>query len=98
MSGKSITRGQLGERERSRLARNVSYLRARKGISREELAFLASLAATRMAQIERGRPTDAGLDAWVRIAGSLGVELSELVAGVSWDPASRRFLIFGDED
>lgn len=88
----SSTSGALGPRERSRLAANVSGHRRRAGLSREELAFLAMM-PDRLARIEAGGRVDTGLDVWVRIAGSLGVDLADLLDRVDWDPASQRFLV-----
>lgn len=70
---------------RVRLGANVMVRRLRADISRNELAARAAITPHRLGQIESGNAM-ATLDVWVRLAGTLGVSLDELLAGVRWVP------------
>jgi transcriptional regulator with XRE-family HTH domain len=70
---------------RLRLGANVMVRRLRADISRSELAASAAITPQRLGQIENGTSV-ATLDVWVRLAGTLGVSLDELLAGVRWVP------------
>jgi len=72
---------------RARLADNLFLQRKRTGLSQKALAKRAMVCDTRISAIENGRVV-ALLDVYVRIAGSLGVSLDELLAGVRWVPAA----------
>ncbi len=76
----------LDLRARRRLGANVTVRRLRAEFSRAELGFRGAVSARRLAQIEEGRSA-ATLDVWVRIAGTLGESLDDLLDGVSWVPA-----------
>lgn len=67
---------------RLRLGANVMVRRLRADISRSDLAARAAITTQRLGQIENGTAV-ATLDVWVRLAGTLGVSLDELLAGVS---------------
>lgn len=66
------------EEYRARIAGNARSLRARVGISQEELASLADIDRTYASQIERG-VANPSLEVLVRIAEALGVELHDLL-------------------
>ena len=68
-----------------RFGRNLLAARSRAGISQEELAFRAGLHRTAVGQLERGERT-ARLDTFVKVINSLGVEPTELLEGLSWQP------------
>lgn len=68
---------------RARLADNLFLQRKRAGLSQEALAKRAMVWATRIGAIENGQSA-AMLATYVRLAGSLGVTLDDLLTGVSW--------------
>ena len=70
---------------RIRLGVNVMVRRLRADISRNELAARAAITPHRLGQIENGSAV-ATLDVWVRLAGTLGASLDELLVGVRWVP------------
>ena len=72
---------------RARLADNLLLQRKRAGLSQKALAKRAMVCDTRISAIENGKVI-ALLDVYVRIAGSLGVTLDELLAGATWTPAA----------
>ena len=71
---------------RARLADNLFLQRKRASLSQEALAKRAVVCATRIGAIENGESA-AMLATYVRLAGSLGVTLDDLLAGVSWAPS-----------
>jgi transcriptional regulator with XRE-family HTH domain len=66
---------------------NLRRLRTAKGISQEELALRAGLHRTYIGSVERGE-RNICLENMVNIAGALGVQMAELVAGIT--PVSSR--------
>lgn len=70
---------------RLRLGANVMVRRLRADLSRSELGARAAIAPQRIGQIENGVAV-ATLDVWVRLAGTLGVSIDDLLAGVRWVP------------
>lgn len=64
---------------------NLARCRAAAGISQEELSFRASLHRTQISLLERGERMPR-VDTALRLAGSLGVPLDDLVAGLEWRP------------
>jgi transcriptional regulator with XRE-family HTH domain len=72
---------------RARLADNLFLQRKRAGYSQKALARRAMVCDTRISAIENGQVV-ALLDTYVRLAGSLGVTLDDLLAGVTWTPAA----------
>jgi len=72
-----------------RFGRNLARCRKRVGLSQEETAIRASLHRTAVGQIERGERV-ARVDTLVKLAGALGVDPSELLAGLSWQPAEMQ--------
>jgi len=59
--------------------------RLRDDISRDELSARAAITTRRLGQIENGVAVGT-LDVWVRLAGTLGASLDDLLAGVRWVP------------
>jgi transcriptional regulator with XRE-family HTH domain len=65
--------------------KNLAHQRRTVGLSQEETAVRASLHRTAVGQIERGERV-ARVDTLVKLAGALGVDPCELLAGLSWQP------------
>ncbi|MBS1861211.1 MAG: helix-turn-helix transcriptional regulator [Actinobacteria bacterium] len=87
--GKSAAAGRFGE--------NLRALRARDRISQEELASRADVHRTQIGVIERGSRLPR-LDTLLKLAAGLDVELSDLLAGITYRcsayaPASGEFEI-----
>ncbi|HVY78470.1 MAG TPA: helix-turn-helix transcriptional regulator [Solirubrobacterales bacterium] len=68
---------------------NLARLREAAGLSQEETGIRADLHRTEISQLERGLRV-ARIDTLVKLAGALGVEPSELLAGITWTPATVR--------
>ena len=68
-----------------RFGRNLARCREGAGISQEELSFRASIHRTEVSLLERGERMPR-VDTALRIAGSLGVPLDDLIAGLEWRP------------
>ena len=68
------------------LGQNVAAARKRAGLSQEALSFRSSVHRTAIGGIERGE-TIHRTDTLVKLAGSLGVGLDDLVRGLSWEPS-----------
>ena len=68
-----------------RFGENLARCRAAAGISQEELSFRASIHRTQISLLERGERVPR-VDTALRLAGSLGVPLEELTAGLEWRP------------
>lgn len=68
----------------------ANLLRCRKaaGLSQEQLAFRAELHRTEIGMVERGARM-VRLDTLLKLAGALGVEPSNLLAGMAWKPGDR---------
>jgi transcriptional regulator with XRE-family HTH domain len=75
----------LGDEGRRRLGANITVRRLRADQSRNELSIRAAITTNRLAQMENGTAV-ATLDVWVRLAGTLGESLDDLLAGVRWVP------------
>jgi transcriptional regulator with XRE-family HTH domain len=69
----------------ARFGRNLARYRSRADISQEELGFRASIHRTEVSLLERGERMPK-VDTALRIAGSLGISLDDLVAGMEWRP------------
>lgn len=76
---------ELPYQARARLADNLLLQRKRADLSQEALGRRAMVCASRIGAIENGSVT-AMLPTYVRLAGSLGISLDELLAGVVWTP------------
>lgn len=68
-----------------RFGQNLARCRGGAGISQEELSFRASIHRTEVSLLERGERMPR-VDTALRIAGSLGVPLDGLIAGLEWRP------------
>lgn len=68
-----------------RFGQNLARCREDTGISQEELSFRASIHRTEVSLLERGERMPR-VDTALRIAGSLGVPLDNLIAGLEWRP------------
>lgn len=77
---------ELSYRARARLADNLLLQRKRACLSQEALAKRAMVCATRIGAIESGQSA-AMLATYVKLAGSLGITLDDLLAGVAWSPS-----------
>jgi transcriptional regulator with XRE-family HTH domain len=65
---------------------NLARHREAKGISQEELGFIADLHRTAVGQLERGERV-ARSDTLLKLCGSLDIWPSDLFEGLSWTPA-----------
>jgi len=70
---------------KARFGQNLARCREGAEVSQEELSFRASIHRTEVSLLERGERMPR-VDTALRIAGSLGVPLDELVAGLEWRP------------
>lgn len=79
---------------RKALGLNVRRYRTQLGISQYELGFRAEIHPAAVSPLERGesRPQ---IDSFIRLAGALGVEPTDLVAGILWTPPERRVVAPG---
>jgi transcriptional regulator with XRE-family HTH domain len=68
-----------------RFGENLARCREGADVSQEELSFRASIHRTEVSLLERGERMPR-VDTALRIAGSLGVPLGDLVAGLEWKP------------
>jgi len=68
-----------------RFGENLARCREDAEVSQEELSFRASIHRTEVSLLERGERMPR-VDTALRIAGSLGVPLDDLVAGLEWKP------------
>jgi transcriptional regulator with XRE-family HTH domain len=68
-----------------RFGQNLARCRDGAAVSQEELSFRASIHRTEVSLLERGERMPR-VDTALRIAGSLGVPLGDLVAGLEWKP------------
>jgi len=65
--------------------KNLARCREGADVSQEELGFRASIHRTEVSLLERGERMPR-VDTAMRIAGSLGISLDDLVAGMEWRP------------
>jgi transcriptional regulator with XRE-family HTH domain len=79
---------------RDRFAINLRNARQKKEISQEELGFRCELHRTEISLLERGG-REPRLGTIVKLAGALETKPEELIAGIRWQPANRRFQIKG---
>ena len=68
-----------------RFGQNLARCREGANVSQEELSFRASIHRTEVSMLERGERMPR-VDTALRLAGSLGVPLEDLVAGLEWRP------------
>jgi len=69
--------------------KNLRRARKRLGISQEEAAIRASLHRTEIGLLERGERV-ARIDTAIKLAGGVGVPLSELLDGIEWEPGTMQ--------
>jgi transcriptional regulator with XRE-family HTH domain len=77
----------LSYQARARIADNLLVARRRAGFSQVALGEIAIVSFCRISEIENDRVVGM-LDTYVRLAGALGLTLSDLLAGVQWMPSS----------
>lgn len=70
---------------KARFGQNLARCREGADVSQEELSFRASIHRTEVSLLERGERMPR-VDTAMRIAGSLGISLDDLVAGMEWRP------------
>jgi transcriptional regulator with XRE-family HTH domain len=75
------------ELERS-YGRNLRRIRKERGFSQEALAFRAEVHRTEVSLLERGK-RDPGVNMTLRLAGALGVDPSDLLAGAAFVPSEH---------
>lgn len=68
-----------------RFGGNLRRIRKRSGLSQEALAMRASLHRTHIGLLERAERMPR-VDTVVKLAGALGVEAEDLLAGMVWTP------------
>ncbi|HEX5374680.1 MAG TPA: helix-turn-helix transcriptional regulator [Solirubrobacterales bacterium] len=68
-----------------RFGQNLARCRQGARVSQEELSFRASIHRTEVSLLERGERMPR-VDTALRLAGSLGIPLDDLVAGLEWRP------------
>lgn len=73
--------GNPGNNEKAQLGARIRSLRKRQGLSQHKLALMIGMDRTYLIAVERGRRNIA-LENIAKIAGGLGVSLSELFEGV----------------
>jgi transcriptional regulator with XRE-family HTH domain len=66
--------------------RNLRRIRKERGYSQEALAFRAEVHRTEVSLLERGK-RDPGVNMTLRLAGALGVDPGELLAGAAFVPS-----------
>ena len=79
--------------------RNLAYCRRRAKLSQEELSVRASLHRTAVGMLERGERVPR-IDTLVKLAGSLEVDVEELLDGLEWEPGETvygHFRLFGED-
>lgn len=73
------------EEMKARFGQNLARCREGADVSQEELSFRASNHRTEVSLLERGERMPR-VDTALRLVGSLGVPLNDLVAGLEWRP------------
>jgi transcriptional regulator with XRE-family HTH domain len=73
------------EEMKARFGQNLARCREGADVSQEELSFRASIHRTEVSLLERGERMPR-VDTAMRIAGSLGISLDDLVTGMEWRP------------
>lgn len=68
-----------------RFGENLRRARRRAGLSQDELAARASLHRTEIGMLENGQRV-ARVSTLIQLAGAIGVEPTELIAGIHWVP------------
>ncbi len=73
----------------ARFGANLAAARRRSGFSQEEVGVRASLHRTEIGLLERGERVPR-IDTAVKLAGSVGASLDELLSGIEWTPGMAR--------
>lgn len=73
----------------ARFAENLVRHRNAAKLSQEELADRAEIHRTQVSMIEGGKRMPR-LDTLIKLAGALGIDAAELLAGVRWEPVVIR--------
>ena len=73
----------------ARFGDNLRHARKDAGLSQEEVSIRASLHRTEIGLLERGERVPR-IDTAIKLAGAVGVPLSELAAGIEWSPGFSR--------
>src|SRR6202020_1680438 len=71
--------------EAQRFGDNLRRIRRRKGLSQDELAARASLHRTEIGLLENGQRV-ARITTMIQLAGAMGADPTELIAGIDWSP------------
>ncbi len=77
-----------------RFGENLRRARRRAGISQDELAARASLHRTEIGMLENGQRV-ARVSTLIQLAGAIGVDPTELIAGIHWVPGGTLGGSFG---
>lgn len=93
MTGKSSSPRKVGG-ARKRVARCVKRLRAERKLSQEQLAELAGFHRTYVSQLERC-VANISIDGLDRLAASLSVDVTELLAKPRWSANEAESVAFG---
>jgi transcriptional regulator with XRE-family HTH domain len=70
---------------REKFAANLRRQRRRAGLSQEAVGFRAELHRTQIGLLERGARMPR-IDTLVKLAGALGCDPDDLIAGIEWQP------------
>ena len=81
----------------TQFGKNLYRCRKQSGLSQEDLAVGASLHRTEIGLLERGERLPR-IDTAVKLAGALGVRVSELLADIRWTPGETRPGEFGGDE
>jgi transcriptional regulator with XRE-family HTH domain len=73
----------------ARFGDNLRHARKDAGLSQEEAGIRASLHRTEIGLLERGERIPR-IDTAIKLAGAVGVHLSELTTGIEWSPGFAR--------
>ena len=93
MTRKSSSPRKAGD-ARKRVARRVKRLRIERKLSQEQLAELAGFHRTYVSQLERC-VANISIDGLERLAVSLSVDVTELLAKPMWSPNEAENVAFG---
>jgi transcriptional regulator with XRE-family HTH domain len=91
--------GEVEAELRKAFGLRVAELRIKRGESQEDLGFRAGMHPQAIGELERGRRMPR-LDTVIKVAGSLGVQAGDLLAGLGWEPGEfiAGSLVVGPED
>lgn len=69
-------------------AENLARQLAESPLSQEEVAARAEIHRTQISKLLKGNQI-CRLDTAIKLAGALGIELTTLIEGITWDPATN---------